>query len=185
MTGLLRDVATLTGDHLVCHCSDCLAFLRFCNRAQAPAVIDGVQLFLTRVSRMVITTGKSELACVHLTQKPMLRWYAQCCPTPLFHTVHSGWYPFVTTHVATLDPERRGEAIGKPRGHTFVDDVATVQRSFRTVSRNSIMARFIVGMWKDLLSGDFRRAELFEPRSLRPIVSPKRLSPSERAEIEA
>jgi len=185
VTGKLRDIRTLPGDHLVCHCSDCIAFLRYCAPEQASTLVDGVQLFLTRVSRMAITSGKVNLACVHLTNKPMLRWYSKCCRTPLFHTVHSGWYPFVTIHVASLEPDRRAGAIGKPRGHTFVSNVPLAQRDFRTVSRASIKARFIVGMWKDLLSGDFRRAELFNSASLRPIIEPKRLSPSERAELDA
>lgn len=185
VAGKLRDIDTLAGagDHLVCHCSDCLAFVRFCNPDRVSAVADGVQLFMTRVSRMTITFGKENLACVHLTDKPMLRWYSECCRTPLFHTVHSGWYPFVTTHVAILDPDCRVAAIGEPRGHTFVGGVPAALRNFREVSRFRIMARFIVWMWKDLLSGDFRRAELFEPVTLKPIVEPRRLSPAERAEL--
>ncbi|MBR0551194.1 hypothetical protein J7S20_01600 [Sphingomonadaceae bacterium LXI357] len=185
MTGKLRDVDTLTGDHLVCHCSDCLAFVRFCDPDRVPAVIDGVQLFQTRVSRMAITLGKELIACVHLTDKPMLRWYSKCCRTPLFHTVHSGWYPFVTIHVAILDYDRRAAAIGEPRGHTFVSNVPAALRNFREVSRFGIMARFTVRMWNDLVSGDFRRAELFEPASLKPIVEPRRLTISERAELDA
>jgi hypothetical protein len=183
MAGKLRDIGTLAGDHLVCHCSDCLAFMRFCNPDRVPTVVEGVELFQTRVSRMTITSGKKHLACVHLTNKPMLRWFSECCRTPLFHTVDSGWFPFVTTHVAILDADSRVAAIGLPRGHTFVGDVPEAQRNFREVSRFGIMARFTVRMWKDLLSGDFRRSELFEPATLKPIVEPRRLSPAERAEL--
>jgi len=184
VAGKLRDIGTLAGDQLVCHCSDCLAFIRFCNPNRVPAVVDGVQLFMTRVSRMTITSGKEKLACVHLTDKPMLRWYSECCRTPLFHTVDTGWYPFVTTHVAILDADRRVAAIGEPRGHTLVGDVPAALRNFREVSRASICARLIVRMCKDLLSGDFRRAELFEPATLKPIVEPRRLSLGERAELD-
>jgi hypothetical protein len=158
--------------------------VRFCKPDRVPAIVDGVRLFQTRVSRMTITSGKENLACVHLTDKPMLRWYSECCRTPLFHTVDTGWYPFVTTHVAILDADCRVAAIGEPRGHTFVGDVPAALRNFREVSRFGIMARFIVRMWKDWLSGDFRRAELFEPATLKPIVEPRRLSLAERAELD-
>jgi hypothetical protein len=183
LTGKLSDISTLAGDHVVCHCSDCLSFARFCDPDRVPAVVDGVQLFQTRVSRMTISSGKENLACVHLTDRPVLRWYSQCCRTPLFHTVDTGWYPFVTTHVAILDADCRIAAIGEPRGHTFVGDVPAALRNFREVSRFGIMARFIVRMWKDWLSGDFRRAELFEPATLKPIAEPRRLSLAERAEL--
>jgi hypothetical protein len=184
VTGRLRNISTLAGDHLVCHCSDCLAFVRFCNPDRVPTVVDGVQLFFARVSSMTLTSGKERLACLHLTEKPMLRWYSKCCRTPLFHTVDSGWYPFVTTHVAILDENCRVAAIGEPRGHLYVGDVPLALRNFREVSRVGVMARYIVRMWKDLLSGDFRRAELFDAARLKPIVEPRRLSRAERAELD-
>lgn len=185
VTGNVRDISTLTGDHLICHCSDCLAFTRFCNPDHAPTVIEGVPLFQTRVSKMAITSGKEALACVHLTEKPMLRWYSVCCRTPLFHTVDSGCYPFVTIHTAILDEDRRVAAIGAPRGHTFVGDIPAAERNFRSLSRFGIMARFAVRMWKDWLSGDFRRAELFDATTLKPIAKPGRLSVAERAALDS
>ena len=113
----------------------------------------------------------------------MPRWYSQCCRTPLFHSVDNGWFPFVTAHVATLDTDCRAAAIGEPRGHTFANDGSAAPGTFPEVSRLSILARFVVRMWKDLLSGDFRRAELFDPDTLKPIVRPRRLSPAERAHL--
>ena len=181
LTGRLHDIDPSVGDHLICHCSDCLAFARYLDCAErVPNDQEGIELFQTRVSRMSITSGKENLSCVHLTEKRMLRWFTRCCRTPLFHTLETGWVPFVTTHVAILNPENRAAAIGEPRGHTHIRNPPAGVDKFREVSMFSVMAFFFVRMCKDLLSGAFRRAELFEPTTLKPVVQPIRLSQKER-----
>lgn len=185
LSGCLHDIDPTVGDHVVCHCSDCLAFLRYLDPAgPAPDAGKGVALFQTRVARMSIASGKEHLACVHLTEKPMLRWFASCCRTALFHTLDTGKVPFVTTHNAILDPGLRDAAIGEPRGHTFVQRRAAGGAKLREISRFSIMAGFFVRMCKDLFSGDYRRAELFDPETLQPVARPIRLSSVERAALD-
>jgi hypothetical protein len=179
--GVLRNAGPRNGDRYVCHCHDCRDIVRLCGR-EADMLEDagGVSLYLTRIGLFTLDAGKENLACIHLTDKPLLRWYAACCDTPLFHTVHSGWYPFVTVLDRICDVQSRGAVLGPPCGHIYPDSATepladdTPRASFARVMR-----RFIPRMLQDYLTGDFRRSPLFDRKTHRPIATPRRLTAAE------
>jgi len=77
-------------------------------RAEAALMPDaGVALYQTRPDCVHIDDGAEHLACLRLSPKGLLRWYASCCDTPLANTLvdrpkhlnpSTGLHPIVVRH---------------------------------------------------------------------------------------
>lgn len=174
--GTLAGAGPRAGDHVVCHCTDCQAFAT--RLGQAARVLDrnaGTALYQTRCAAMRIAAGTDRLACLHLTEKPTLRWYAACCDTPMFNTYKNGRIPYITTLVANCDPERRDALLGPPIGHLFTKEATGDVGDLRPVSMLALMRRYSGRMIADILAGDRRRSALFDPLTLDPIAEPVRV----------
>lgn len=68
-----------------CYCRDCQAWARWLG---APGLLDdagGTDIVATAPSRVRFTAGMHHLACATLSGR-VLRWYADCCRTPLGNT---------------------------------------------------------------------------------------------------
>ncbi|HWT41097.1 MAG TPA: DUF6151 family protein [Sphingopyxis sp.] len=180
ISGTLLDVGPGQGDHVVCHCTDCQDLTRHLGHAER--VLDahgGSALYQSRCARLRIETGRERLACVHLTDKPTLRWYASCCGMPLFNTYANGKLPYITTQFAACDPTTRDALVGPPRGHLFTQDGIGDTSALPAMSMARLMRRFFPRMIRDLLSGDRRRCPLFDAKTLEPIAKPHRLTGEE------
>ncbi len=122
VAGRIRQPSPRRGSHVVCHCRDCQSlpvYLGCADRILGKA--NGTALYQARCTDLVLDRGKDRLACLHLTEKPTLRWYAACCKTPLFNTFANGKLPYTTIVLANCDDQGRA-ALGKPLGHLFLKD---------------------------------------------------------------
>lgn len=163
------------GDHVVCHCSDCRAFADYLDAGDV--VLDehgGTALYQGRCATMRIDTGIDRLACLHLTDKPTLRWYAACCRAPMFNSYKNGRIPYITTVVANCDAERRESVLGPVTGHLFTDEAIGDASHLKQLKMARLMRRFFRRMLTDLITGSRRRAALFDPQTLEPIAVPMR-----------
>ncbi|HET6526686.1 DUF6151 family protein [Sphingopyxis sp.] len=179
VTGTLQ-VISGGGDHVVCHCTDCQKLTHHLGHAER--LLDahgGTALYQTRCAHMRIDTGRDQLACLHLTDAPTLRWYAACCRTPLFNTFKNGKLPFITILIAACDPARR-TVFGPPRGHLFTQDATGDASHLPKMGTPTLMRRFFVRAIKDIVSGDRRRSPLFDAKTLEPIAQPHRLTDEEK-----
>lgn len=180
VTGTLLDVGPAQGDHVICHCTDCQDLTRHLGHADMLDAHGGSALYQSRCARLRIDTGRERLACVHLTDKPTLRWYAACCGMPLFNTYANGKLPYITTQLAACDPAKRDALVGPPRGHLFTEDGTGDTSALPKMSMGQLMRRFFPRMLKDLILSDRRRCALFDAKTLAPIVQPHRLTGKER-----
>lgn len=76
------------GTRLICYCEDCQNFIRHLN--QTEAVLDqnhGTEIYQLPIAQVKITQGKAQLRCLRLSEKGPIRWYAECCKTPIGNTV--------------------------------------------------------------------------------------------------
>ena len=181
--GAILDPGPHEGDRLVCHCTDCQAFARYCDAEDY--VLDehgGTDLYQSRCASVRIDRGAEALACVHLTEKPTLRWYCSQCRTPLFNSFASARVPYITTQLANCDADRRDMA-GPVRGHLFVEH-ARGEPDFGNAAMLPIMLRVIKRIAKDYFSGARRRTALFDKDTLQPVAVPHRLSEAERAALD-
>ena len=175
--GYLREPTANTGDHVVCHCTDCQTFAR--HFGAHDRVLDdagGTALFQGRCATMRLIAGRDKLACLHLTSKPTLRWYTKCCQTPMFNTYANGRIPYITTLVVNCDPEQRSAVLGPVTGHLFTQEAVGDASGLQQMSMGKLMRKFFVRMMADILSGDRRRSELFNAETLEPISRPIHLT---------
>lgn len=173
VAGTLTNPGPILGDHVVCHCTDCQAFATGLNAEDR--ILDlhgGTALYQGRCATMRLVKGRDRLASMHLTQKPTLRWYARCCDTPMFNTYRNGRIPYITTVVANCDPDQRGRLLGPPIGHLFTGEATGDVSRLKRLPMATLMRRFFKRMITDIIAGDRRRADLFDPSTLKPIALP-------------
>ena len=186
LQGVLREPSPPTGPHVVCYCRDCQAFPHALGVADKVLnAHGGTQIFQTSPARMEIVAGRQRLACLRLTPKGLLRWYASCCNTPVGNTLPTAQLPFVGFPVSAISPTDRallgpiaagvnGRSARGDRASLIGHDRGPLWLLFRG-------ARLILG---SRLQKDWRRNPFFDDEG-RPSVTPRILSQSELREAEA
>ena len=119
LQGSLRGATAGCGNHILCHCRDCQAFARF---LKAPEILDGnggTAIYQTLPGRVSLTQGNEFLGSLRLSPTGLLRWYANCCGTPLGNTLATPGFRFVGIPLVAL-PEAEG-AIGPLIGSFFAE----------------------------------------------------------------
>ncbi len=104
LRGTLLSAAPADGIRCVCYCDDCQAFVA--GLEPPVTVLDdygGTGLFQTSPARLTLSAGSDRLACLRLTAKGPLRWYANCCRTPIGNTLATAAIPFVGVFEACID----------------------------------------------------------------------------------
>lgn len=81
----------------ICYCKDCRAYSHHLGQAAAAAhdALGGVEFVATQSQYVTLTDGTQHLACLSLSEKGLLRWYAKCCNTPIGNTMRNWKFPYV------------------------------------------------------------------------------------------
>lgn len=118
--GTAIDVSPRRDTRVVCMCDDCQIYAHWLGSAER--VLDeygGTDIFQLAPAQLRITTGVEHIACVRLTDKGPMRWYAECCRTPIANTLASPRFPFAGVVHTFMDHEgdgrSRDEALGPVR----------------------------------------------------------------------
>lgn len=115
--GVARGVAPSAGLRFVCYCKDCQAFAKFLDRPDVLDAAGGTDIFQMPARRVVLTAGTDAVRCITLSGK-VLRWYAECCRTPIANTAATARFPIVALIHVVMDHEAgdrsRDEALGPP-----------------------------------------------------------------------
>jgi hypothetical protein len=192
LRGVARGLSPERGNRLVCYCDDCQSFAYFLGRAEEILDIHGgTDIFQMSPARIEFTEGVSNLACVRLTPRGLMRWYASCCNTPVGNTIASGRAPFLgsihscmdhagngRTRDAVLGPSRGGVNGRFARGErTDVDahDKAPLSMGLRLLT---MMLRFRLG-------GDHKRSPFFDAAAGKPTALPRVLTDEELRQVES
>lgn len=191
LSGAVRGASPKTGSRAVCYCDDCQAFAYFlgCERD----ILDengGSDIFQTLPSRVEISKGSDRLACVRVTSKGVLRWYAGCCRTPIGNTTGTRAMPFVglvlTPHYRVADGKALDDALGPPRLRVFKryarGDLPPASGGGNALA---MMAQLAVRMAGSRLRGDHRKTPFFNAETGAPVSAPVVLSAEERRDIDA
>lgn len=169
-------------NHSICYCEDCQAFARFLGReAELLNSRGGIENIQVLPKDVTFNAGMQHLACVRLSERGLLRWYAACCNTPIGNTPATSRLPFVGLSRACLEsaiptvatsfgPARfclhTGGARGRPKPEPFGGASFAVW-----LIRSRLRARF---------TGGFRVNPFFDVAADRPIAAPRVLSATER-----
>jgi hypothetical protein len=121
--GIARDAGPSSGLRFVCYCEDCQAFARFLERPDVLDPAGGTDIFQMAPARLRIHAGADALRCVCFSEK-VLRWYTDCCQTPVGNTAASARFPLVAVIHSFMDHETDGRsrdrALGPPRCRIYV-----------------------------------------------------------------
>ena len=187
VTALVHNVSAANGNHIVCYCNDCQAFARYLGKAQA--VLDeqgGTRIFQTAAANVSFTKGRDRLACVKLSPKGILRWYADCCKMPIGNTLGSPALPFVGLIHASLQDgpggASRDAALSPVRGAVFARFArgGPAQLKHKEIGFLPMMARFARLMLMARWRGDHKRSPFFKAEG-KPIAVPHVMSEVERS----
>lgn len=165
--------------HATCYCVDCQAFARFLGAQDE--VLDphgGTEIVAMLPADVRFTAGVDKIACMSLSEKGLLRWYASCCRTPIANTPRDRKLPYIGVLAACLP--KLDETLGPPRialhtSSAVGETKSTPLRTFFGVCRimgNVIGARF---------AGRYKSNPFFVADSSTPINEPRVLTKAERA----
>jgi hypothetical protein len=168
-------------NRVVCYCRDCQAFARFLGSdSQTLDARGGSEVIQVIPKDVTFSQGVDSLACVRLTDKGMIRWYAACCRTPIGNTLENFKISFIGLLHDCLETAPLQESFGPIRSYV------NSQGAIGTPKPKS------AGMWTTLwwvirtigkarINGDYRHTPFFRMDTRRPIVEPHILSVEERA----
>src|SRR4030095_190193 len=185
LRGVATDVSPSTGFRFVCYCKDCQAFAHFLERADVLNPAGGTDIFQMPPARIKLTEGTDAIRCLRLSDK-VLRWYADCCRTPIANTAADSRFPLAGVIHSFMDHEADGrsrdEVLGPPLCRIFEHSAtgplppgAPPPPSLRVFTRR--ISRFLSWWWRGLA----QPTPFFDDRTKAPRSVPLVLTSSERA----
>lgn len=166
----------------ICYCADCQAFARYLKcEAQVLDNRGGTDIVQTLPKHVTFTEGVEHLACMRLTEKGLLRWYASCCNSPIGNTPPNHKMSFVGLVHSCLKsgPVSLDEAFGPIRMRVNTQSALGDPKP-EPFGLPSALVRIAGMLLRARLDGSYKRTPFFIPGSNTPIVRPKVLSPEER-----
>jgi hypothetical protein len=117
VVGVARELSPSAGFRFICYCDDCRGFVRFLDRIDVLDAAGGTDIFHLAPARVQLTAGLESLRCVQFSAK-VLRWYADCCRTPIANTAVRPSFPVVALIHAIMDHAATGRSrdavLGRP-----------------------------------------------------------------------
>ncbi len=120
--GRALNITPQSGNRVACCCSDCQAFVDYLGRRAV--VLDahgGTEIYQTSQSQVKIDTGHDHVKSLKLSPKGLVRWYADCCNTPIANTMSAG-LPFMGVFHSFTDIEDRKKTLGPIRAYCQIQD---------------------------------------------------------------
>jgi Family of unknown function (DUF6151) len=107
MRGVASNVSPSAGLRFVCYCKDCQTFARFLERTDVLDTAGGTDIFQMPPARMKLNAGTDAMRCLRLSNK-ILRWYTECCRTPIANTAAQPNFPVIGVVHTFMDHEAEG-----------------------------------------------------------------------------
>ena len=178
--GVIRGLSPVSTNHVRCPCSGCQSYAHYLGRA------DDSNIFQMNPRDFEIHEGHEHLACVRITDSGPLRWYTDCCKTPLGNSFPRGGMPFLGvlpictghkgTSSAVVDMVGPVRAVGYEKPPIpFSSKLRTTLMIIRLFSKMAIWRIRYGKSWKPF----------FDKETLLPIKKPIKLSDAEREALEA
>lgn len=169
----------------ICYCRDCQAFAHFLGRVDD--VLDergGTSVIQILPKNLKFTQGIETLACMRLTEKGLLRWYAGCCNTPVGNTLATPKVSFIGLVHNCLD--NRGQPLDDSFGpvRAWVNtNGAKGEPKPKVAGMGSTMWWFVTMVLRARLNGDYKHNPLFRADTGMSVVTPRVLSSGEHAGV--
>jgi hypothetical protein len=187
MRGVASNVSPSSGFRFVCYCKDCQAFARFLDRADVLDLAGGTDIFHMPPGRVKFTAGTDAMRCLRISNQ-VLRWYTECCRTPIANTPAGPDFPVVGMVHSFMEHEADGrsrdEVLGPPFCRIFersaVGPLPPNAPGPPSVGLFAHRASKMLGWWVRGLS---RPTPFFDDRTKAPRAVPRVLTQSARAAL--
>src|SRR5579863_699680 len=83
---LVSGASRRTVNRVVCYCDDCQAFAHQLGRADLLDAQGGSDIVQVAPASLRFVQGAHRIVGLRLTPKGLLRWYTNCCNTPIGNT---------------------------------------------------------------------------------------------------
>jgi Family of unknown function (DUF6151) len=168
----------------ICYCTDCQAFAHYLN--QSGSVLDsqgGTDIIQASPTSVVLSQGSDQLACIRLTEKGLLRWYARCCNTPIGNTMASFRLSFVGLVHGCLGAGEQSldHSFGPIQMRAYTKSAIGVDKP-RANGVLLAVFRFSGRMLRARLNGSYRQTPFFDSLGV-PVATPRVLSGEEHATL--
>ena len=171
LRGELRDPPWL--NRAICYCNACQGFPERLGHAES--VLDsqgGSDILQTAPGSVHFTEGKEHLACLRMTDKGPLRWYAACCNAPLGNTPGSPRLSFIgLIHSALGGHESLDAAYGPVEVFVYTETARGEPKPEKRLPKSLVLS-FGWNMLRARLSGSWKNNPFFGEDG-RPVVKPE------------
>jgi Family of unknown function (DUF6151) len=176
-----------SANRVVCYCRDCQAFAHFLG--QEGEILDsqgGTDVIQILPKNLTFTQGIEALACIRLTDKGLLRWYASCCNTPIGNTLANFKISFVglvhncLEYAGTPVQDSFGPVRARVNTQGAKGDPKPKARGVGT-----IIVWFVTTILRARINGSYRQSAFFLKDKGTPVVRPRVLSSAELAQLMA
>src|SRR3974390_617321 len=178
--GVVRGVLGDSRDaiRVVCYCKDCQAFAHFLGSWEQ--VLDergGSDIVQVLPKSLTFTQGVQSLACMRLTPKGLLRWYASCCRTPIGNTLATPKLSFVGLLHSCLEVGNHSVSGSFGPIAAWVNTKgARGNPKPEAKGQSRTIRRFIQRTLKARINGDYKLTPFFQPDTPAPIAVPQVLT---------
>jgi len=156
------------GVRAVCYCGDCQAYAHVLG--QAERVLDplgGTDVVATQSSCVEFTSDTQALACLSLSPKGLLRWYARCCSTPIANTPRNWKIPYVgLVHTCLGQPEPMERSYPKVQMRAFTKNAKGRPPRADLLSGASGFAGLLLRLTAARLGGGYKATPFFDSEGL-------------------
>jgi len=182
LQGTISDVEHRSGERARCYCRDCQSYAHHLGTAEY--ILDehgGTGMYLTTPRGLSFQHGAEQLACLQLSPKGPLRWYAQCCNTPIANVISNPKMPFASVPLAAI-PGDIPAALGTRETGILARDAHGTPINAQTHDGMSPAAglRAVLRVLRGRLLGHHRDSPFFKADGT-PVAPPRILSREERA----
>lgn len=157
----------------VCYCASCQAFPGVLGTELS--ILDrqgGSDIVQTAPASITFSQGIGELACLKLSAKGPLRWYARCCNTPIGNTAGSPKLSFVGLLQCCIGgPEVLDQAVGPPRAIVHVASALGEPKPVKQLPI-SVILKLSSRLLLARVSGRWRTTPFFDTSGA-PIATPR------------
>jgi len=164
-------------------CRDCQAFAHALERADVLDAAGGTDIVQVAPANFEITEGHENVRCLRLSPKGTIRFFVDCCKTPIGNTV-SPSLPFIgvpTAFVARPDGRSLDDLLGPVRARLHANDACgKVVGDAHPKVPPLFLVRTLRLMAGHRLRGRHRPFVLFDPETREPVSPPRVLTRDER-----
>lgn len=164
----------------VCYCRDCQAYAHALGRADQVLDQDGgTDVVATQAKYVSFTKGRENLACLSLTEKGLLRWYAACCKTPIANTLRNPKMPYVGFVHNCLGASEEITHAFCPRQMQLNVKSARSVPAWSAKGKTKALLKFAPLLLASRVTGGYKASPFFVAATGKPIVKPHVLSDEE------